>query len=130
MNSNSAEKNTEEYTIYTYIKFFFTIIGIISYLASFLLFALYFNAPNLIKSEIFTYILFYTIKNFVDIILPQKSSPIFTYCFGITDFFLIISHLNKYFSSKNISENTKLYELEYKYYIIIAFKICSFPYEQ
>ena len=130
MNSNSAEKNTEEYTFYTYIKFFFTIIGIISYLASCLLFALYFKAPNLIKSEIFTYILFHTLKNFVDIILPQNSSPIFIYCFGIIEFFLIISHLDKCFSSKNISENTKLYELEYKYYIIIAFIICSFPYEQ
>ena len=83
MNSNSAEKNTEEYTIYIYIKFFFTIVGIISYLASCLLFALYIKAPNLIKSEIFTYILFHTLKNFVDIILPQKSSPIFIYCLAL-----------------------------------------------
>jgi hypothetical protein len=42
---------------------------------------------------------------------------------------LILSHLNKCFSSKNISENTSLYELEYKYIILLIFIVAFFPYE-
>ena len=129
MDSNLNDKNNGDYTIYIYINFFFTTIGIIFYLVSCLSFELYFKAPNLIKSEIFTYILFHSFEHIVGIILPQTSSPIFLYCFNIVEFFLILSHLNKCFSSKNISENTSLYELEYKYLILVIFIIVFFPYE-
>ena len=129
MDSNPTEKNTDEYAIYIYIRFFFTTIGIISYLLACVLSELYYKAPGLIKSEIFTYILFHTFKHIVEMILPQSSSPIFLYCFGIVEFFLILSHLNKCFTSKNITENTSLYKLEYRYYILAAFIISSFPYE-
>ena len=60
MESNVIDETTDEYAIYIYINFFFTMIGMISYLTACLLFELYYKAPNLIKNEIFTYILFHT----------------------------------------------------------------------
>ena len=122
-------KIKDEYAIYMYIRFFFTVVGIITFLLSCLLFHLYFKAPNLIKSDIFIYIFFHTIKNFVEIILPQSSNDIFIYCFGVIEFFLILSHLNKCFTSKKISENTNLYELKYRYFILATFALSTFPYE-
>lgn len=129
MDSNLSDKNNGDNTAYIYINFFFSTIGIIFYLITCLSFELYFKAPNLIKSEIFTYILFHSFEHIVGVILPQSSSPIFLYCFSIVEFFLVLSHLNKCFSSKNISENTSLYELEYKYFILAIFILVSFPYE-
>ena len=90
MDSNLNDKNNGDYTTYIYANFFFTTIGIIFYLVSCLSFELYFKAPNLIKSEIFTYILFHSFEHIVGIILPQTSSPIFLYCFNIVEFFLIL----------------------------------------
>lgn len=119
----------EEYEIYMYIRLFFTFIGIIFYLLACVLFELYFKAPNLIKTDIFTYIFFHTFKNFLGMILPKYPSEIFTYCLGIIEFFLILSHLNKCFTSKNISESTNLYELKHRYLILIIYAICSFPFE-
>ena len=131
MESNVIDETTDEYAIYIYINFFFTMIGMISYLAACLLFELYYKAPNLIKNEIFTYILFHTFKTFVGIILsPSFNRDIFVYCFGLIEFFLIISYLNSCFTSKSISDNTSLYELEYKYLIFALFIFCSFPYEK
>ena len=130
MESNPEEKDINEYAVYIYIRFFFTTIGVISYLLACVLFELFYKAPGLIKSEIFTYILFHTIKHIIEIILPQSSSPIFLYCFGIVEFYLILSHLNKCFSSKNIAENTTLYQLDYRYFILAIFIISTFPYEE
>ena len=62
--------------------------------------------------------------------IPQSPNAIILYCFGFIEFFLILSHLNKCFTSKNISENTNLYELNHRYIILVVFLICSFPYEQ
>ena len=129
MESIEFIKNTDGYSIYNYIEFFFTGVGIITYLLSCLLLEFYYKSPNFIKNEIFTYILFHTLKNLVRIILPDSTNAIFLYCFGIIEFFLILSHLNKCFASKNISENTNLYELTYRFFILAVFIVCSFPYE-
>lgn len=129
MDSILSDKNNGDNIVYVYINFFFSTIGIIFYLISCLSIELYFKASNLIKSEIFTYILFHSFEHIVGVILPQSSNPIFLYFFGIVEFFLILSYLNKCFSSKNISENTSLYKLEYKYFILAIFILVSFPYE-
>ena len=129
MESIEFTKSTDESSIYTYIQYFFIGIGIITYLSSCLVLEFYFKSPNFIKNEIFTYIFFHTLKNLVAIILPQSTNAIFLYCLGIVEFFLILSHLNKCFTSKNISENTNLYELTYRFFILAVFIACSFPYE-
>ena len=129
MESIEFSKNTDESLIYTYIQYFFIGVGIITYLSSCLVLEFYFKSPNFIKNEIFTYIFFHTLKNLVAIILPQSTNAIFLYCLGIVEFFLILSHLNKCFTSKNISENTNLYELTYRFFILAVFIACSFPYE-
>ena len=130
MESNDTNKNYDDNEIFIYIKYSFAAIGIISYLIIFLIFRLYFKTPNLIKNEIFTYIFFHSIKSFVGIILPESLNDIIIYIFGVTEFILILSYLNKCFSSKNICENTNLYELNYRYIIITIFILCSFPYEK
>jgi len=129
MESIEFTKSTVESSIYTYIQYFFIGVGIITYLSSCLILEFYFKSPNFIKNEIFTYIFFHTLKNLVGIILPQPTNAIFLYCIGIVEFFLILSHLNKCFTSKNISENTNLYELTYRFFILAVFIACSFPYE-
>ena len=129
MDSNLADKNNGDKTIYIYINIFFAIAGIIFYLISCLLFKIYFKSINFVRSEIFTYILLHSLKHIVGILLPNSSSLMALYCFSIFEFFLILSHLNKCFSSKNISENTSLYELEYKYLILSIFIVVFFPYE-
>jgi len=129
MESIEFSKSTDESSIYTYIQYFFIGVGIITYLSSCLILEFYFKSPNFIKNEIFTYIFFHTLKNLVAIILPQSTNAIFLYCLGIVEFFLILSHLNKCFTSKNISENTNLYELTYRFFILAVFIACSFPYE-
>ena len=129
MESIEFSKNTDESLIYTYIQYFFIGVGIITYLSSCLVLEFYFKSPNFIKNEIFTYIFFHTLKNLVAIILPQSTNAVFLYCLGIVEFFLILSHLNKCFTSKNISENTNLYELTYRFFILAVFIACSFPYE-
>ena len=129
MESIEFSKNTDESLIYTYNQYFFIGVGIITYLSSCLVLEFYFKSPNFIKNEIFTYIFFHTLKNLVAIILPQSTNAIFLYCLGIVEFFLILSHLNKCFTSKNISENTNLYELTYRFFILAVFIACSFPYE-
>ncbi len=58
MESNNIDNNYYEYEIYKYIKYSFAVIGIISYVITCLIFVLYLKIPNLIKNEIFTYILF------------------------------------------------------------------------
>ena len=73
--------------------------------------------PNLIKNEIFIYILFHFIKSLVKIILQQLLDIILIYFFDIIELLLILSYLNQCFISKNISENTNLYEMNYRYII-------------
>ena len=130
MESNNIDNNYYEYEIYKYIKYSFAVIGIISYVITCLIFVLYLKIPNLIKNEIFTYILFHSIKSLVEIILPQLLGIILIYIFDIIELILILSYLNKCFTSKNISENTNLYELNYRYIIVSIYIICSFPYEK
>ena len=130
MESNNIDNNYYEYEIYKYIKYSFAVIGIISYVITCLIFVLYLKIPNLIKNEIFTYILFHSIKSLVEIILPQLLGIIFIYFFDTIELILILSYLNRCFTSKNISENTNLYELNYRYIIVSIYIICSFPYEK
>lgn len=131
MDSNFYNESNNEYPIYFYIHLFFVFVGFLIYLIALILFQMCFNQISYIKKEIFTFIIINSFKCFLEIVLfPSMIKEYIIYVFGIVEFYLIMTYINKSLTSQIISENSQIYELEYRYYIIIAFIVCSFPYEK
>ena len=131
MNSNIEEYSEKKKTLYFYIHLFFAFTGIIIYITAFLRFGLYIKYLSFIKREIFTFIILNSIKSFLEISLSSSlTKDIIIYIIGIFEFYLILTYINKSFSTKKISKNNQNFELDYLYYIILIFVASSFPYEK
>jgi hypothetical protein len=131
MDSDLNNESNNEYPLYIYIHLFFVFVGFIIYLTGIILFKVFFDNLSLIKNEIFTFILINSFKSFLEILLSSSITKEFIiYLFGIIEFYLVITYINKSLTTTKISENNnQIYELEYRYYIILCFVISSFPYE-
>lgn len=131
MDSDLNTESNIEYPLYIYIHLFFVFVGFILYLTAIILFKVFFDKLSLIKNEIFTFIFINSFKSFLEILLsPSITKEFIIYLFGIIEFYLVIAYINKSLTTNKISENNnQIYELEYRYYIILCFVISSFPYE-
>ena len=130
MDSNTEEQ-PDENKIYFYIHLFFAFTGMIIYITAILIFSLYVKYCALIKREVFTYIIINSFKSFLEIILScSLKKDIIIYAIGIIEFYLILTYINKSFTTKKISNNNPNFELNYLYYIVLIFVVSSFPYEK
>ena len=126
MNSNTQQKDIS--SILYIVDFIFSLIGLIFYLISFILFNFYYKCPSLIKLEIFTFIFIYSVKTILIIILPPSMINILiNYILKIILFYLIIVFLNKCLSSKKLSQNSINFEIIHKDYLYSIFFVSSFP---
>lgn len=131
MDSNVKEQTENEYPIYFYIHLFFVFLGAILYICLVVLFKIYYKISSFIKLEIFTFIILNSFKSFLEITLsPSITKEFILYVIGIIEFYLILSYLNKCFTTKKISQNNSSYEIQYFCYIIIIFIFSTFPYEK
>ena len=122
MDSNVKEQTENEYPIYFYIHLFFVFLGAILYICLVVLFKIYYKISSFIKLEIFTFIILNSFKSFLEITLsPSITKEFILYVIGIIEFYLILSYLNKCFTTKKISQNNSSYEIQYFCYIIIIF---------
>ena len=114
-------------TISMMTKFFFSSMGLISYVALFLLFIFYNNSPSLIKKKIFGYIIIYSMKLMTEVFLSSSLiTYLYFYCINIILFYLLITYINDCFTTKKLTENNN-FELTDKYKIIILYVASSFP---
>lgn len=122
------ESDFEKPNICTILDIFFSCIGIIFYIVSFILLKFYYKSPMLITEGIFTFIIAYSIKCLLQNIL--SFSLIFELLYYVIDcllFYLVISFINKCFCSNKLSENSANFEISYNKIISITFCVCSFP---
>ena len=124
-NTNSI---TITYTLLTIIECLFSAIGLIFYISVFLLFHFYYKCPTLIKKEIFTFILLFSLKPILKYYLPFSIITELTiYCIGVISFYFIVTYINRCLTYKKISENPINFELVHKNYIYLIFIVSSFP---
>jgi hypothetical protein len=124
-NTNSI---TITYTLLTIIECLFSAIGLIFYLSVFLLFHFYYKCPTLIKKDIFTFILLFSLKPILKYYLPFSIITELTiYCIGVISFYFIVTYINRCLTYKKISENPINFELVHKNYIYLIFIVSSFP---
>lgn len=131
MESSLDSESNNEYPIYLYIHLFFVFFGFLIYITGIILFKFFFQKLSLIKKEIFTFIIMYSFKSLLEILLsPSMKKEIIIYIIGIIEFYLIITYINKCLTSQKISDNNQIYEIEHKNYILFIFIIVYFPYER
>ena len=131
MDLNTEDQLENKKTLYFYIHLFFAFTGIIIYITAIYIFGLYIKYFSFIKREIFTFIILNSIKSFLEISLSSSlAKDIIIYVIGIIEFYLILTYINKSFTTKKIAKNNPNFELDYLYYIVLIFAICSFPYEK
>ena len=130
MESSTKEQEDNEYPIYFYIHLFFVFIGIIFYIFAIFSFKIYYNQSSFIKFEIFSSTPPNSFKSFLEIILSSSlTKELIVYIINIIDFYLILSYINRCFTSKKISQDSSNYEIKHFFLIIILFTICTFPYK-
>ena len=131
MDSNEYVRNENDYPTYFYIHLFFIFMGLIIYIIAFLLFQFYYKYSALLKSNIFSFIILNAFKSFLEITLPPSLiKEIFIYCIGAIEFYLILSFINKCFTTRKISEDSSSYHIGNFFMIVLIFAACSFPYQK
>ena len=123
-------ESTYDSPIFFFIHLFLAILCFLFYIISFLSLKFCYSAPSLIKKEFFTFILFNSFESVIEIIFSSSiKKELIIYFFGIIKFYLIISFLNKCFTSRKISPYNSSFELEHIYLSVFVFMIISFPFE-
>ncbi len=131
MDTKVEVPNENDYPTYFYIHLFFIFIGFIIYIIAFLLFQFYYNYSSLLKSNIFSFIILNSFKSFLEITLSSSlKKEIVIYCIGTLEFYLILSYINKCFTTRKISEDSSNFHIENFFKIILNFAACSFPYKR
>jgi hypothetical protein len=130
MNLSFKEQDENEYPTYFYIHLFFVFTGLIFYAFAYFLFIFIVKDISYIKKEVFTFLVVNSLKSIVEITLSTSlTKEIIIYFFEISEFYLVLTYINKSLTTKKISQNTSNYELEHFYYIMALFIIFFFPYE-
>ncbi len=115
----------------SFIHLFFSGIGLIYYFVMSFLFKYYYKCPSLIKNEIFSFILLYSLKALYEFILISPTTNYMTSFFiEIYSFYLLLSYINKCLTSNQISDNSNDYKLTYKTHICLIYFLASFPLEK
>lgn len=128
MDSNLKTQPIIAISLSTMIYFFSATIGLILYITAFFLFKYYFNDSTLITHEIFTFILFFSLKQVMELILPDSMITELTlFCAGVICFYLLLAYINRCFTSKKLSENSLNLELYHRHYICLIYILCAFP---
>ena len=124
-------ESTNDSPIFFITYLFLSILGFLIYIISFLSLYFFYSAPSLIKKEFFIFILINSFESLIELILsPSMKKELIIYFFGIIKFYLIISFLNKCFTSKKISPYNSNFELEHIYLSVFLFIVISFPFEE
>ena len=127
MNLSFKEQDENEYPTYFYIHLFFVFTGLIFYAFAYFLFIFIVKDISYIKKEVFTFLVVNSLKSIVEITLSTSlTKEIIIYFFEISEFYLVLTYINKSLTTKKISQNTSNYELEHFYYIMALFIIFFF----
>ena len=128
MDENLKNSKISTISLPNIIQLFCSTIGLIFYLTSAILFKFYYNSPVLITREIFSFILLYSLKPVIGLILSSSiTSELILYCIRNISFYFIIEYINRCLTSKKLSDSTINYELGHKNFIYLLFLIISFP---
>ena len=131
MNAKLEYESINDSPIFIFTHLFIAILGFLIYIISFLSLHFCYSAPSLIRKEFFIFILFNSFESLVEIILsPTIKKELIIYIFGIIKFYLIISFINKCFTSRKISPYNSSFELEDIYLSVFLFAVISFPFEK
>lgn len=123
------KKEENEYPIYSYIHLFFIFTGFISYIFAFVISYLYLKNLSFVINRIFTFLFLSTLKSLLKLVLETTlKKEIIIYCIGVVEFYLLLTYLNRSFTSKKISQNTSSYAINYLFFILLAYTTVSFPF--
>ena len=115
-------------SLQTKIQIVISCTGLLFYAIAYLLFALYFKHPTLIRKEIFTFIFLYSLKVILSVIVPHSIiTYLICYIIGVISYYFLITFINKCLITKVLSENPINFELVHKNYLFIALAISSLP---
>ena len=113
------------------IQFIVSVLELLFYIALILLFKFYFHRLKFIKEKIFTFILVHSLTSLLSLFIKNPIQNIlFNYLGQIIQFYLLLFFIDKCLISSKLNIDKSKVEINYKFYIILIYMICTFPFNK